>query len=260
MRSWLAKWLDLTSRPDTTCRRVNFVILFPGRTGSSHLISCMTQHPQIAVDGEKLVRLGAEEQRAYLDARYTADLPSAVTAAGFKTKLKDVASLQEFAACLTTHQVRIITLVRANRVKLAVSTLNARRIHAQHGRWNLVKGESQLPPLNASVDEILTTIANVDEAQQHVVAFARQLPLPRLELTYEELLQDHEATIARLEAFLEVDARPLTGSVAKATEDDLRKSVVAYDTLESRLRGTIYECDLVDNRHETSHSPEKARK
>jgi hypothetical protein len=246
MRSWLTKAFPSLYNRRTLSARTRFVVLFPGRTGSSHLISCLAQHPAIFVEGEKLVRLGLQEQAAYLRALYESDRSARIRSVGLKTKLKDVASLDDFAAMLRAHDVRIITLLRENRLKLAVSTLNARRIHREHGRWNLVKGEARLPPLDASVDEIVSMLTQVDAAQREVLSFAATLPLPRLDLTYEALLRDHDATIGRVEDFLNVQALRLSGSVEKATNDDLRQSVTAYDELAERLRGSAYAADIAE--------------
>ena len=246
MRSWLTKTFRSINSRRTLPARTCFAVLFPGRTGSSHLISCLAQHPEIFVEGEKLVRLELQEQEEYLRGLYRGDRNARIRSVGFKTKLKDVASLDDFAATLRANDVRIITLVRENRLKLAISTLNARRIHSQYGRWNLVKSESRLPPLDASVDEIVSMLTRVDEAQRDVLSFAATLSLPRLDLTYETLLRDHDATIARVEHFLNVEALPLTGSVEKATDDDLRQSVVAYGELAERLRGSAYASDIAE--------------
>jgi len=244
MRSWLIKTIrSLKGRP-TISAPTRFVVLFPGRTGSSHLVSCLSQHHEIFVEGEKLVRLDLAAQREYLRGLYGDEPRNHVRAVGFKTKLKDIASLEEFASTLIAHDVRIITLLRENRVKLAVSTLNARRIHALHGRWNLVGGEPQLPPLDATVDEIVSMIERVESSQRDVMTFASRLPLPRLEITYETMLASHDATMKQVQEFLQVDPRPLVGSVAKATHDDLRRSVVHFEALAERLRDTEYDSEV----------------
>jgi hypothetical protein len=167
---------------------------------------------------------------------YSKPAPRGVTAVGFKTKLKDVSALDEFASTLINHEVRILTLLRENRVKLAISTLNARRIHAMHGRWNLTTGQAPLPPLDACVDDIVAMIERVDAAQHEVSKFATSLPLPRLEVTYEALLTSHASSMTQIQEFLQVVPRSLMGDVAKATVDDLRRSVVHLDELAARLQ------------------------
>jgi len=244
--SWFNNQLRRFKRQRGGSPQTRFVILFPGRTGSSHLISCLARHPQIHVEGEGLVRLDTAAQREFLHRLYSKPAPRGVTAVGFKTKLKDVSALDEFASTLINHEVRILTLLRENRVKLAISTLNARRIHAMHGRWNLTTGQAPLPPLDACVDDIVAMIERVDAAQHEVSKFATSLPLPRLEVTYEALLTSHASSMTQIQEFLQVVPRSLMGDVAKATVDDLRRSVVHFDELAARLQHTKFAHDVAE--------------
>ena len=45
---------------------VRFAILFPGRTGSSFLVSCLESHPEVLAEGERLVRRSARWQERWL--------------------------------------------------------------------------------------------------------------------------------------------------------------------------------------------------
>ena len=49
-----------------------FIILMPGRTGSSLLVSCLSKHPNILVEGERLVPLlEANEQMSWMSSFYS---------------------------------------------------------------------------------------------------------------------------------------------------------------------------------------------
>lgn len=215
-----------TRRHIPPCR---FAVLFPGRTGSSFLISCLAEHPEVRVEGEGLARQDAESQRRWLAALYDAPQPTTCRAVGFKTKLKDVWDLAAFAEFLRARGVRIIVLQRRNIVKLAVSTLNARRLHDLTGRWNRTAGTPELGPLRVAPQELADMIAGCANAQTEVTDYARATGLPTLELDYEDLLADRAAWLRRVTDYLEVAPRALAGSVEKATHDDLRVALADHD-------------------------------
>ena len=78
--------------------RERFVILFPGRAGSSYLVTMLAAHPQIEVKSEVLGALRKDGSSAQLEwaARFLrGPLVSRHKAFGFKTKLRDVMFVTE---------------------------------------------------------------------------------------------------------------------------------------------------------------------
>ena len=61
---------------------IPFVILFPGRTGSSWLVSSLASHPAIHAEGERLVRMPAARQPREERARVVARVRTAVDNVG----------------------------------------------------------------------------------------------------------------------------------------------------------------------------------
>lgn len=233
IRSWLQR--HLTSRRLPPCR---FVVLFPGRTGSSFLISCLRSHPELLAEGEGLARKPPDEQQRWIHELY--DTPRAQTcrAVGFKTKLKDVWNLEAFAGLLRARDVRVISLRRRNPVKLAVSTLNARRLHGQTGRWNRTAGVPALGPLSVTTEELAEMIDRCIAAQAEVDAFVRLLALPSTALDYEDLLEDRAEWLRGVTDFLGVAPQELHGTVEKATDDDLRVALADHDAHARHFAGT----------------------
>ncbi|MCE2884578.1 MAG: hypothetical protein LW806_06740 [Planctomycetaceae bacterium] len=228
-------------RPAPTTR---FVILFPGRTGSSLLVSCLASHPEIAAEGERLVRLDAVEQDQWLRDHYTRTHAAEIRAVGFKTKPKDVRDPAGFRALLDALDVRPITLLRRNLVKLAVSTINARRIHQATGRWNNAADAPELAPVAIDPLELERQIAACDAAQRDVLRLAGGLRTPALALEYEELLADLVAALGRVTDFLGVQPLPMQAGTGKATPDDLRAALLNHDELREHFRGTAREADF----------------
>lgn len=215
-----------------------FVILFPGRTGSSHLVSCLGSHPAVVAEGERLVRQDAAWQQRWIREFYgprAAPVPASV---GFKTKLKDVWDLDAFGRLLAGLEVRVIELARRDIARLAVSTLNARRLHEQHGRWNRTEDTPPLGPLAVTGAELEESMRLCEESQEELRRFVRALGRPTLSLDYEELRTDTPATLSRVLRFLDVPDAPMASSVAKATEDDLRVALADYDAHRRHFAGT----------------------
>ncbi len=228
-------------RPAPTSR---FVILFPGRTGSSLLVSCLASHPEIEAEGERLVRLDAAEQDRWLRDHYGRARSAGIRAVGFKTKPKDVRDPAAFETLLDALDVRPIALLRRNLVKLAVSTINARRIHEATGRWNNATDAPELAPIAIEPAELERQIAACDTAQREVMLLAGRLRTPPLLLEYEDLLADRDAFLARITGFLGVRPLPMQAGTGKATPDDLRAALLNHDALREHFRGTAREADF----------------
>ena len=77
---------------------------------------------------------GASQRQWVMDLLETGERSGAV-AVGFKTKLKDVDDHHDFTELLREQDFRIILMTRRNTLKLAISTLNARRLfeHRDNG-------------------------------------------------------------------------------------------------------------------------------
>lgn len=213
-------------------------MLFPGRTGSSFLISCLRSHPELLAEGEGLARKPADEQRRWIHGLYDTPRPRSCRAVGFKTKLKDVWDTEAFADFLRARDVRVISLRRRNPVKLAVSTLNARRLHAQTGRWNRTADVPPLGPLSVTPEELAATVDRCIAAQAEVDAFVRPLGLPSIALDYEDLLEDRAAWLRGVTDFLGVAPQELHGTVEKATDDDLRAALADHERHARHFAGT----------------------
>ena len=105
-----------------------FVILFEGRTGSSYLVTSLSEHPNVRAGWEELVRLkalGHEAQAEWTRKALTAPLIGRFGAVGFKTKLRDIADPTQFSQLMRDRNVKIIHMQRRNRVKVAISERTA---------------------------------------------------------------------------------------------------------------------------------------
>jgi len=223
-----------------------FVILFVERAGSTFLITALKSHPQILALTEKLDAMRKEgksgaEQLEWCRSFLTPPLVGGHRAIGFKTKLHDVLDPDGFAGLLRTRRCKIIQLQRRNAVKAVVSTLNARRQFEVSGNWNLLNEKTRLPAFEVDPGEFQALLAQREEWDRDLEAYAGQLQLPTLQLWYEDLLADEGGFVDRAVTFLTGRSRSLQGGTLKNTGDDLRTAVLNFDELRRKYAGTRYE-------------------
>jgi hypothetical protein len=222
--------------PPPPGRGTRFAILFPGRTGSSWLVGALGSHPRIDVQGEILVGKDPAAQRRLVEERLRGET-SPGRSRGFKTKLKDVADLEGLRAAIGT-EVRVIHMVRRDLLRLAISTINARRLHRRTGRWNRARGVEALPPLETDADALVAEIDRCAAAVETLASFVAGLAAPVLEVDYAEVLLRPADLLDRVQRHLGVEPRPLTSGVLKNTGTDLRAAIADFDRLAGELAQT----------------------
>lgn len=228
-------------------KRVPFVMIFLGRTGSSYVVEALSRHPEIMCKREEhlstLIRQKktAKEQLDWVRAFSTQQLTAPVTAVGFKTKLKDVLDPIGFADLLTDLHARVIHLGRRNVVKTTVSWFNSIRLNEASGHWNIYDDKVRLPPANIEPDRFHSMLCAVEKDMQREATFVDSLDLPKLAVSYEELLLDRADFFENIYSFLDVNSYAPAEKVFKATSDDLRDALSNHDQLRARYAGTVYE-------------------
>lgn len=219
----------------------SFVILMPGRTGSSHLVSCLASHPRVCVEGEALVTIEAgTDQIAWIDRHYRRRR-FRIAAVGFKTKLKDVRDHRAFADALVRHQAGLVLMLRRDNLRQAVSILRARTLRERHGVWNRTRETPELGATEIDLGELDRTLADVVARTEELEGFVDGLDLPRTVLHYEDLLTDPEPLLAGLQDFLGIPRRDLRSETRKTTPDDLTRSISNHEQVREHLAGGPHE-------------------
>lgn len=206
-----------------------FVVVFPGRTGSSWLRAALDEHPAIDMQGEILVGLDVAAQSRTVSSRWRRVAPG--RACGFKTKMKDVADPTALAAAVDRHEAVVIRMRRDDRLRLAVSRINARRLREATGRWNAGDGTAPVTPEAIDPATLEAALAATAEEVARVDAFVTTLGRPVVEIAYVEILRDPEGVLDRVQSALGVPRRGLASSVVKNTGEDLRESLPNLDAL-----------------------------
>lgn len=222
-----------------------FVILFNGRTGSSHLTELLRSHPEIRARGERLGREARQGRKGQGDqlawARETLEPRRRLRAVGFKTKLSVIDDAAGFADLLRERDVRVVHMERRNVIKAAVSAVNASRLRSLGLTSNLREGVERPEYAPISEAELRERIENREHWSRELSSFVAGLGLETLEIAYEDLLTDERGTVDRVLAFLEVPPAPLKSPVRKLTPDDLHVALPNFDELRAAFAGTPYE-------------------
>ena len=223
-----------------------FVILFEGRTGSTHLTTLLDSHPRVRAQREVLGGLktrneGSAAQLIWADGALTTPADGSLDAVGFKTKLRDVIDKDSFAELLLRHEARVIHLERNNVVKQALSGINAQKLARATGRYNLFDEANRLPPQQIDPKELHENLLRREQWQRDLHEFLVRHAMPTLHVTYERLLAGEEDAVGDVLQFLGVRPAPLRSPILKATSDNLRDAVLNFDELVAHFAGTPYE-------------------
>lgn len=231
-----------------------FLILFPGRTGSSWLIDGLSRHPRIQAEGEILVGRSRSEQRAEFARLYEGRGRRA--AVGFKTKLKDVADLDLLRSCIREHELVVFLMRRRDLLRLAISRINARRLHAVTGHWNVRASDHPVRRADVAVGELVDALADSRADVERLDDFIASSGVRPCEIEYADILAEPEAVFARVQSVLGVDHRPLASTVVKNTSQDLASAVGNIDELRRELAASewssVFDVDPISERRSSS--------
>lgn len=213
----------------------------PGRTGSSFLVSSLSKHPHVVVEGERLVQIETADSQAEWIESFYSRRRFRVRACGFKTKLKDVRDQDGLCNVLQQNDVKVIQMLRQDPLRRAISTINARRLKKVHGVWNRLKGMPDLEPLLIDLDELDAVLEFVESSAAELSAFVNSLDLAKMTMQYEDLLANPARELGRVQNFIGVEERSLESDTAKGTPDRLELAISNYEELVCRYRGSKYE-------------------
>lgn len=257
--------------PGSTARLpVWFVIVSSERTGSTLLVSLLASHPDIGVAGEVFNARHAEEPIPWAPVQDRLDLiglrredfrellvelaREAIlrdkAAFGFKLHYSQAETRRDVVELLRSiHDLRVVHLVRENRLRRLVSHERAQRSDewvrlAGHGDGDRGPAASVTLDFEACVEDFAT---HMEHEQQTRLAFAGKRVL---ELTYERLAADPAAAADEVLDFLDLPRRALTSSTAKTGERSLRSALANHDDLKARFAEWLSWCDETEPRRD----------
>ena len=245
-----------------------FFVWFHHRSGSTHLISLLDSHPEIATWGEFFyrgeadavedlyTRSGATSEAEFLKDFYgyrwdanganlteTDPEPPLVRAVGFKLKYQQADVYPGVMKHLCQEpRAKAIHLVRKNLLAALVSSAMIPRLLKQFRRPNLLSGDATdqvdrtvwLDP-HTLLDQLVDLEARIERAREAIREFET------LEITYEELIEDSDATCRTVLEFLNVDpTTALVSRYVKIMPRSLQDAIDNWSDVADVISGTKY--------------------
>lgn len=224
---------------------VPYVILFIERDGSTYLSSLLSSHPYIEAVYERFAVLkqknaSSEEQIDWARKFWTPSILNKVNTRGFKTKLIDILDVEKFRDLCKEKKPKIIHMYRQNKVKAVISKINAQRLFDKSGFWNLYQEEHRIPATLFDIEQVDALIREREILDNELENFVKSLNLETVKVTYEDLLVNKEATLAKIFEFLKVPVKRVESKTIKHTHDDLKNVILNFEELKNHYLNTPY--------------------
>ena len=235
---------------------VPFIVLTSHRTGSNLLVSLLADHPRVHATGEVLSRhvplaLVCPEARSWerltparLLHRRVFGRPG-VAAAGCKVFYHHGAgfSRSAWAYLAALPDLRVVHLRRRDRLARYVSYLRA----MQDGAWLRADGDASTAPQEPVVVDPAGFVAHATMWEQRRRAALERLGGSAvLEVWYEDLVADREATMAAVFSHLGVAPAPVRSSLQRQRTTPLEDVVVEHDGVVAAIADLRWEPTAAD--------------
>jgi len=215
------------------------------RAGAALLLATLQGHPEIAVapteafagvpGGRQLDHLALlrRQARGWRGRRFV-----------LRGQLAHCADAEGLADAAAGHDLAVVVLQRQNRVRQAISQINAERCRLRHGTEHPIAAAAlpPLPPLQlapALLEERLEALAAGEKRMEAVLAtLLARVPDRVFLLTYEQLEADLPAATAALSSLLGLPPRPLPAGLGRLTPERNSQALAEIEELFELYRGT----------------------
>jgi LPS sulfotransferase NodH len=215
---------------------VRFAIVGNPRTGSSHLVSLLDSHPDVACwddeifdEGEAFDKSACACPKDFLLERV---FPVNGIAVGFKLLWDALGRLRNGWELLREMDIRVIHTYRANRLDSFLSFQLA-RINKAFTSWY---GDYKTHEFEAGYDEILEWFRTTEERDLEIARQAEAWSVPRLAIEYNELCRDQ----TRILEFLGAPPHLLTSRLTKQRRGRQSEILRNYEELKSTFKGSMW--------------------
>jgi hypothetical protein len=201
------------------------------RTGSSHLVSLLDSHPDVACwddevfgEGEVFDRSSYQDPSDFLrNSVFRID----AHAAGFKWLWREMSRFTAAWEILKELDVLLIHTYRDNLLDSFISYQLA-TINQAFTSWY---GEYTITSFEAKHEDCLEWFESAEHCDYEIRKHAREAALRRLEIEYHELCKSQD----RVLAFLDVSPRPLTSRLRKQRIGRQAEIIENYTELKARF-------------------------
>ena len=249
-----------------------FILMMPGRTGSSYIIERLNSHPNIVAETELFGGGDTTEEittvRKRLQRLYEDHYSDNIKAVGFKTKIRGnvnpvYSDLRLFKKKIIQEMMvtKSIILLRNNLVKQAISRIRTellkKRSLEQNGTkiWNIRQDNDKVLAHCISPEVFDFWLKKYSVEKQELIDFSRSLEIEELTIYYEDLLGNDDKLMEKIFNFLDVPKQSTHSGMIKHTNDDLSKVVKNFDELLTKYKGTVYEAMFLEGVNRNHISP-----
>lgn len=245
---------------------IPFVIFATQRTGSNWLMSMLDSHPAIASYDELLGGTGSDWGRPDVEFfepyferhskrrdilararwlfRYLNELYSprrGTEATGMKLMYNQLWHNPSVLIYMIRHRVRVVHLVRMNRLDILISEETAEARQRYHA-WK--DDVVETPAVTLDPQRVISWLKTLELRVRIARSILTLLPIKYIEVSYEKLMAE-PSLVYDILAFLEVDMQPgspgLVSGFRKLNTYKRPDLIENYAEVESALRGTRFE-------------------
>jgi LPS sulfotransferase NodH len=246
------------------------VILATQRTGSTWLTDMLDSHPEIEsyeelfLPAEDHHRTWGRPDREFFHeyyarqagrrgrlartahaVRYLEELyaPRPETrAVGMKLMYSQLKADPWLLAYIVSRRVRVLHLVRTNLLDVIVSAETAKA----RSQYHAVESDAvEQPAVHLRPEQLLPELEVLQRSVDKIRLLLRVLPVPSIEISYEELTRDGSAVYPVLR-LLRVEPRPLDSRFVKLNRRPRQRLIANFDEVERALRSTRFEGFLAE--------------
>lgn len=216
------------------------IVLARSRTGSNLLVSLLNSHPKIRIRGEKCARLDGQDTSEVLKSAFSARSPK-VCLAGFKVFYyhpNDQDSDLLWKTLVSLPNLKVIHLRRENilRTLLSRKIASVQDVWKNHGETANAEGGKPKLTVRLSQGELEKGFKQTRAWEQWGEQLFREHAMHAV--TYEELVEDRDETMARLFEFLGVEGCSTETVLEKQNTQKLSELIENYDELCGAFQNT----------------------
>ena len=236
-----------------------YILLCRGRTGSNYLLTLLNNHPEITCYAEpfrnalreKVYPLLEKLGKSYMDEYIYKAFPRYVQAVGLKifythARYTETDGFENSSTgygpvwdyLVDDQSLKVIQLTRTNLLRVYLSELNARNT----GVWYMTDekdDERGFEPIYVDFEDCINTMSAIKNREREFSKLFKDHP--KLDVTYEQLIDNREDTLKSIQQFLGVTTFRLDTSLKRQNKRSLSESIANYAELKAKFKGTEWE-------------------
>lgn len=240
-----------------------FIILGRSRTGSNFLRGLLNSHPAVIVLGEifrnrdaidfdhpqfpttgRVMKIYQSDPCKFLEKIIFRKIPANYKALGFKLfyyHASEIPFKKIWAALKEQSDLHIIHIKRKNILRTHLSRENA----VKTGQWVNTNGkETHIHTYKLDYDALIRDFVQTRQWEQQADIFFKTHP--KLEVFYEELSENTNEEIRKIQQFLELPDHPVQAQTFKQIQRPLCEIIENYEDLKSKFKNTEWEAFFED--------------